>query len=61
MTGLSMDTSEQFQVQNYGVGGHFKPHWDIIIRGAPCNGVCDNGNRMATVLFYASFFCNINR
>lgn len=21
MTGLSMDTSEQFQVQNYGVGG----------------------------------------
>jgi prolyl 4-hydroxylase len=28
MTGLSMETAELFQIQNYGVGGHYNPHWD---------------------------------
>jgi prolyl 4-hydroxylase len=29
MTGLSMDTAEELQVVNYGVGGHYEPHYDF--------------------------------
>lgn len=54
MTGLSMETAEGFQVQNYGVAGHYNPHWDQSIKRSPCSDICDNGNRIATVLFYVS-------
>lgn len=53
MTGLSMETSEEFQVQNYGIGGHFNLHWDQVAEGKPCP-LCKNGNRIATVIFYVS-------
>lgn len=53
MTHLSMKTSEDFQVQNYGIGGHFNLHWDQVIEGRPC-ALCKNGNRIATVIFYVS-------
>lgn len=29
MTGLSVETAEELQVVNYGVGGHYDPHYDF--------------------------------
>lgn len=29
-TGLSVQTSEYFQVVNYGLGGHYVPHFDTL-------------------------------
>lgn len=49
-----MEYAEDFQVQNYGVGGHYNPHWDQAISRIECNSICNNGNRIATVLFYVS-------
>lgn len=55
MTGLSMVTAEDLQIQNYGLAGHYNVHWDQTIKGVPCSPMfCANGNRIATVLFYVS-------
>jgi hypothetical protein len=29
ITGLNMETSEELQVSNYGIGGHYEPHFDF--------------------------------
>lgn len=29
MTNLTMDTAEELQVVNYGIGGHYEPHFDF--------------------------------
>ena len=29
VTGLNMETSEELQVSNYGIGGHYDPHFDF--------------------------------
>jgi len=29
MTGLSVDSAEELQVVNYGIGGHYEPHFDF--------------------------------
>jgi len=53
MTGLSMQTAEQLQVQNYGIGGNYNLHWDHTIKTQnKSNHV--NGNRIATTLFYVT-------
>jgi prolyl 4-hydroxylase len=30
MTGLTTNTAEQLQTQNYGIGGHYNLHWDHV-------------------------------
>jgi prolyl 4-hydroxylase len=50
MTGLSMETAEQLQVQNYGIGGHYVPHWDHRLKDQ--TSFETDGNRIATMLFY---------
>lgn len=52
MTGLSMSSAELLQVLNYGVGGHYEPHFDWNL-GHPSNEEdLILGDRIATVLFY---------
>ena len=53
MTGLTQKTSEALQIQNYGIGGHYVPHWDHRITKRE-SSFAHNGNRIATVLFYVS-------
>merc|ERR1712029_964050 len=58
-TGLNMETSEELQVANYGMGGHYEPHLDFAWTARkedtqepfPELGM---GNRIATWLFYLS-------
>ncbi|XP_058127570.1 prolyl 4-hydroxylase subunit alpha-1-like isoform X2 [Anopheles coustani] len=55
MTGLTMETAEELQVVNYGIGGHYEPHFDFA-RREERNAFksLGTGNRIATVLFYMS-------
>lgn len=53
MTGLTTATAEELQVVNYGIGGHYEPHFDFA-RREETNAFqsLGTGNRIATVLFY---------
>ncbi|KAL0831411.1 hypothetical protein ABMA28_002223 [Loxostege sticticalis] len=54
MTGLSMETAENLQVVNYGIGGHYAQHYDFTTNDDADKDDFENGNRIATVLFYMS-------
>lgn len=55
MTSLTVDTAEELQVVNYGIGGHYEPHFDFA-RKEETNAFksLGTGNRIATVLYYMS-------
>lgn len=59
MTGLNLDTSEGFQIMNYGIGGHYATHNDYFDEPENIDGFKYTsfkiGNRIATMLFYVSF------
>ena len=61
MTGLTTTTAEFLQVQNYGIGGHYQPHYDFIptFGNELVEDSFDHGNRLATVLFYVSIMINV--
>lgn len=55
MTGLTTKTAEELQVVNYGIGGHYEPHFDFARREEKnAFKSLGSGNRIATVLFYVS-------
>ncbi|XP_055380990.1 prolyl 4-hydroxylase subunit alpha-1-like [Condylostylus longicornis] len=56
MTMLTTESAEDLQVCNYGIGGHYEPHFDFTT-GTPTyenERWQRDGNRIATVLFYMS-------
>jgi len=55
MTNLEITTAEDLQIANYGLGGHYDPHYDFA-RKEEKNAFkgLNTGNRIATVLFYLS-------
>jgi len=55
VTGLNMETSEELQVSNYGLGGHYEPHYDFARREEKnAFASLGTGNRIATWLIYES-------
>ncbi|XP_028834437.1 prolyl 4-hydroxylase subunit alpha-1 isoform X2 [Denticeps clupeoides] len=51
VTGLDMETAEPLQVANYGIGGHYSPHLDLLSKEEE---EIRHGNRMATFQIYMS-------
>lgn len=53
LTGLNLETAEDFQVQNYGLAGQYDPHFDFSrdLENSSL-GQLGTGNRIATVLLY---------
>ncbi|EFX85916.1 hypothetical protein DAPPUDRAFT_45616 [Daphnia pulex] len=55
ITGLDMSTAEDLQVVNYGIGGHYEPHFDYArTETTEAFKELGWGNRIATWLFYMS-------
>uniref|UniRef100_UPI00358E1340 prolyl 4-hydroxylase subunit alpha-1-like n=1 Tax=Myxine glutinosa TaxID=7769 RepID=UPI00358E1340 len=55
VTGLNVETAEDLQVANYGMGGQYEPHFDFARKEEPdAFKSLGTGNRIATWLFYMS-------
>ncbi|XP_078483537.1 prolyl 4-hydroxylase subunit alpha-1-like [Ciona intestinalis] len=54
VTGLSMETAEELQIANYGVGGQYEPHFDYSRKSDFGKFDDEVGNRIATFLTYMS-------
>ncbi|CAL8087983.1 unnamed protein product [Calicophoron daubneyi] len=52
LTGLNMETAEDLQVSNYGIGGYYAPHFDFGRKREKDIFEKRNGNRIATIIFY---------
>ncbi|VDM93771.1 unnamed protein product, partial [Onchocerca ochengi] len=52
-TNLEVETAEELQIQNYGVGGHYEPHLDCAKSDDDSAfKELGTGNRIATILIY---------
>ncbi|XP_034659778.1 prolyl 4-hydroxylase subunit alpha-2 isoform X2 [Drosophila subobscura] len=54
MTGFDFAPTEDLQVANYGLGTHFKPHYDYTSDGYETPDVLTLGDRLGSIIFYAS-------
>lgn len=54
LTGLTMDTAEELQIVNYGIAGHYEPHYDFARDTEDKFTSLGTGNRIATFLAYMS-------
>ncbi|XP_077535783.1 prolyl 4-hydroxylase subunit alpha-1-like [Haemaphysalis longicornis] len=54
-TNLSLESAEEYQVSNYGLGGHYTPHVDSrSFFQIASTQLQERGNRLATMLFFLS-------
>merc|ERR1712002_12034 len=53
-TGLDIEYAEQLQIANYGIGGHYEPHFDHAREEEDKFTDLNMGNRIATLLIYTS-------
>ena len=51
---LTLETAEELQVVNYGIGGHYEPHYDFARKDERAAFDPNSGNRIATALYYMS-------
>lgn len=57
MTRQTIEGSEQIQVANYGMGGHYEPHYDCFgPLETSYSGYEEHGDRISTAMFYVSIF-----
>jgi prolyl 4-hydroxylase len=54
LTNLTLDTAEQWQVLNYGIGGHYETHCDFATKRELSTFEQQQGNRVATFICYIS-------
>lgn len=54
ITNMNMSAAEQLQVANYGIAGHYEPHFDHAREDEDKFSDLGIGNRIATILFYLS-------
>ncbi|ELU04126.1 hypothetical protein CAPTEDRAFT_167710 [Capitella teleta] len=54
LTNLSLSTVEELQIANYGIGGHYEPHFDYSRLAEVTSFDHWRGNRILTVIFYLS-------
>lgn len=55
VTGLDLETAEELQIANYGLGGHYEPHYDFARKEEKdAFKSLGTGNRIATFLNYMS-------
>ncbi|KAH8267691.1 hypothetical protein KR026_003421 [Drosophila bipectinata] len=54
LSSLDMNYAEELQVANYGIGGHYEPHWDSFPENHVYDEGDDRGNRIATGIYYLS-------
>ncbi|XP_034662923.1 prolyl 4-hydroxylase subunit alpha-1 [Drosophila subobscura] len=54
LSGLDMDYAENLQIANYGIGGHYEPHWDSFPEHHVYPEDDRHGNRLATAIYYLS-------
>lgn len=52
MSNLSIETVEELQVVNYGIGGHYEPHYDHAQKNDVSAFEESKGNRIATFICY---------
>lgn len=59
MTNLDMDTAEELQIANYGIGGHYDPHFDFARVSCLCPVL--NFKSVLDCAFNEKLFSNIKK
>lgn len=54
VSNLTLESAEELQVLNYGIGGHYEPHYDFSTNRSPSEYEKIRGNRIATFICYLS-------